>query len=563
MAMRDPDSEGPPDKPDVRSLIEDLVIRGAQFVPCDPEGQALDTQWRSQTPGHQEVQFHIERGCGLLGIVPGSIGYAVITVEGGGRKAVNAVKKVLEVETVVGLPTGSGGFRLWFRLPTDGQDMPSRLTKEWDIRDAKGDVRIGADFVLIRKLEHLGVLLAKADRHRLPNSTLLRLTGRPAREATALARRTRSAPSYRTQSGAQCGSLPTFDEWRIALPDLKRRGAQWEGPCPLCGGRNRFHLNRKPDGGALLGCRHCMDGSGQGARFGELLRVVFPNRFEKKSPAASPANNSRCQEQQPRRAHAPASANAPISSLVETIWAQSVKADETPARSYLAKRLTWPPHGTGPDLPDDVRWLDRILGPPDVPELKWYGVPTRAAGAIVFALRKPETGELTAIILEALTIRGDRRDPRWRKAYGKRRGSVFEPQSGQGAIHVVEGEVDALAAMMLPSIEGNATIRSGGGTSGFTLATVQGDHRVVLHPDADPEGRFAAQKLRFRLLAKGRECILDYRQSGDVADELAGLIEERIAIREIEGGQPRSDATIGSWIDFLSECTGGNRCHDN
>ena len=34
----------------------------------------------------------------------------------------------------------------------------------------------------------------------------------------------------------------TLEDWTAALPDLKRRGSEYVGPCPSCGGGDRFHV---------------------------------------------------------------------------------------------------------------------------------------------------------------------------------------------------------------------------------------------------------------------------------------------------------------------------------
>ena len=47
----------------------------------------------------------------------------------------------------------------------------------------------------------------------------------------------------------------------------------------------------------------------------------------------------------------------------DPLWAAAGRADESPARRYLANRFTWPPEGIGPDLPDSVRWLSREAAP--------------------------------------------------------------------------------------------------------------------------------------------------------------------------------------------------------
>ena len=68
---------------------------------------------------------------------------------------------------------------------------------------------------------------------------------------------------------------PTAQQWADRLGNLKRTGSgSWNGPCPLCGGRDRFHV-KEGQGRALVGCRGCLDGQHDPARFGELMRAVW------------------------------------------------------------------------------------------------------------------------------------------------------------------------------------------------------------------------------------------------------------------------------------------------
>ena len=53
------------------------------------------------------------------------------------------------------------------------------------------------------------------------------------------------------------------DDWLAALPDLKKAGGEYHGPCPACGGTDRFRVNDK---GAF--CR-------KGCSFQDLRRAVF------------------------------------------------------------------------------------------------------------------------------------------------------------------------------------------------------------------------------------------------------------------------------------------------
>ena len=65
--------------------------------------------------------------------------------------------------------------------------------------------------------------------------------------------------------------MPTADEWTGALPNLKKVGSQWQGPCPVCGGRDRFRVLTDgkafcrmccPDGGNVDALKAIMDAAG-------------------------------------------------------------------------------------------------------------------------------------------------------------------------------------------------------------------------------------------------------------------------------------------------------------
>ena len=60
-----------------------------------------------------------------------------------------------------------------------------------------------------------------------------------------------------------------MEDVRRAHGRLIRRGRQWEGPCPACGGRNRFHVNCDPgdNGGPVLFCR-------KGCSFAAMMQAM-------------------------------------------------------------------------------------------------------------------------------------------------------------------------------------------------------------------------------------------------------------------------------------------------
>ena len=278
--------------------------------------------------------------------------------------------------------------------------------------------------------------------------------------------------------------LPGVKEWADTL-DLTRRGLEFVGPCPLCGGEDRFHV-KESEGRATVGCRGCIDGQSNGERakrFGEVLRAVFPARG---------GGVARFPARAPRTAPAPVNGHeAARRAIAGRLWAAAVPADHTPARTYLAGRWVWPPDGIGPSLPASVRWLPRGTAGRDV-AADWYDVPKQTAGTLVFAYRLPG-GDLAAVELEALLTDGTRPDPRWRKTYGPRTGAAFEAAAGGGETVLCEGAVTALAARWLHP---DCRVLATGGTSGLEAVAQQVKGRLVLEVDGDAAGQAMVARIQ-------------------------------------------------------------------
>lgn len=49
--------------------------------------------------------------------------------------------------------------------------------------------------------------------------------------------------------------------------NLRRSGSEYKGPCPLCGGRDRFHVRPGRNTDLLIYCRH-------GCRFTEIVKLL-------------------------------------------------------------------------------------------------------------------------------------------------------------------------------------------------------------------------------------------------------------------------------------------------
>ena len=120
-------------------------------------------------------------------------------------------------------------------------------------------------------------------------------------------------------------SLPAAGEWAATLDLTRRSGREWAGPCPLCGGEDRFHV-RSSGGWAVVGCRGCIDGQSSGERakrFGELLAAVFPDRGG--GVACFPVLRV------PRTRPAPVKRReAADSAIAGALWAAAIPADGNP-----------------------------------------------------------------------------------------------------------------------------------------------------------------------------------------------------------------------------------------
>ena len=53
---------------------------------------------------------------------------------------------------------------------------------------------------------------------------------------------------------------------RLAIAGLKRAGREMIGPCPACGGKDRFGINTQK---GVYNCRHC--GAGDGLKLVQLV----------------------------------------------------------------------------------------------------------------------------------------------------------------------------------------------------------------------------------------------------------------------------------------------------
>ena len=365
-------------------------------------------------------------------------------------------------------------------------------------------------------------------------------------------------------------------DWPALLPDVARRlrgeperieagGATWRygahGSLAVhVGGARRgtfrdFEADRS--GGTLALVEHLAQCDHAGALrwLADAGLIAPPSNGAPRPPAPSPP---------PAPAPRPVTPSA-TADLARAILTAAVPADDTPARAYLAKRWTWPPNGTGPDLPAAVRWIPRADVPLQNGEHGPYNpLPATAAGAVVFKLVDPAGERPPAASLEAVTDAGDLVTPRWRRTYGSKAALVFEARSDPGgALVLTEGERDALALALTGA---GGVVRAVLGTPGYRAeAAADVDARpVVLVPDVDHAGAAAVTKLLAADL-DGRAVRLapwPAPATGDPAAWLAGDISERAGIREYDGRMSRADADRAAWRALLAAVEAGWRLVD-
>ena len=324
------------------------------------------------------------------------------------------------------------------------------------------------------------------------------------------------------------------EDWARAC-ELKKVGGEFKGPCPVCGGTDRFHAKTARNGRVLVHCRRCE------SSIKELAEAAFGT--SSRSPSEHWFDSSKSFSPTPRP-------NADVSAditLARTLWDSATPADDSPAHKYLTGRHVWPE--SGPSLPRSVRWLAQSRCP--ALKDKWRGLPYGAAGAIVFLYHRPTEIAPRAVSLDALDENGKRLTVRWRRTFGEKNGTVFQvtPGSDDGPVVLCEGEVTALAAHWL-HLDSRPRVWAAGGTSGMTtVARLAPRNRpLVVEMDGDPSGWKTAYELT---LARPGVTLRPSPQHQDAADTLGELLSERAAIREEHGGMSRREAFAVAWRDIV------------
>ena len=339
----------------------------------------------------------------------------------------------------------------------------------------------------------------------------------------------------------------TVDDWTEAL-GLRKRGRERKGPCPLCGGDDRFHVRLGRNGLAIVGCRGCIDEQSEAtrnARYGELVRLVFPQdgkrRYGEPVSRHRPRRDTRTGATRPNKAAQGRSGptEAQTRAYVDRLWqdSESISLDaQHPAWRWLFNRKR---SGPGPSL-----WWGECPPPPVVrylPEFPTKGYPFRGTPprceALIVLMAAPSDWQAawpdvpTPRAAQALCIDNNGRAVKpWGANYpdklsiGPTRGTcviVGDPTPDADLV-IVEGLADALAV----ASRGFETVLASVGKprpSGplFEYACRWQNVKLIADNDENHEGQRAAYEMRKRLLMHTEARVVTYH------DDPAAFAETR------------------------------------
>ena len=318
------------------------------------------------------------------------------------------------------------------------------------------------------------------------------------------------------------GRYYTQEEWKEAL-GLRKKGNYCEGPCPLCGGNDRFYVYRNGN----VGCRSCLNRRTPDAqkreRYGEMLRTAFPQ--DGKRRYGDPASRNRPLDTR-TGATRPGKAAQGRSEPTEArkreyaarLWQKSeyIPLDaQHSARLWLFNRKR---SGPGPSLwwgecppPDLVRYL------PALPTEGWpYRGNPPSCGALIVPMAAPSDWQTAwpdvpaPRAVQVLYIdKAGRAVKPWGEDYPDKlsiaptRGTcviVGDPMP-DGELIIVEGLADALAVASrgFETVLASVTKPHSAGPL-FEYACQWGSVKVIADNDENREGQRAAYEMKKRLL---------------------------------------------------------------
>lgn len=298
---------------------------------------------------------------------------------------------------------------------------------------------------------------------------------------------------------------------------LRRSGAELVGPCPVCGGDDRFaiHLRR-----SVWNCRGCGIGGDAIALVKHLRDLDFPDAVEflvggataPRRPVERPAA-ARPRDTAPAttasHAAAQASHEADRRARAQATWRAAVPIAGTPAETYLASRLL-----TFRDPRGDVLRFN--------PRARFFATDMPVMVALFRTIEGNAPCAVQLTLLEPGCWRPDRRTQRqtvgpWADAACK----LSRDADVTMGLCIGEG-VETVLAGMAAGFQPAWAVGSAGAIAAFPV--LAGIESLTLLVDADQAGRAAAAECAARWEAAGRE-VLTVVPRGEGQD-MADLVRE-------------------------------------
>jgi Toprim domain/CHC2 zinc finger len=311
---------------------------------------------------------------------------------------------------------------------------------------------------------------------------------------------------------------------------LKRSGRELIGPCPVCGGVDRFSINTKTN---LWHCRGCEAGGDaiasemhfNGYSFVEAVRALIgkdagtPNRRQP-TPAEIAAREAR--ETKRRREEAQEAARN--ASSAAKIIARLQPVAGTPGETYLRDvrkiDVSRPAIRRVLEGVEALGWCERTCfwqPDPNKPLHEFHG---QWLGAIIGILTDPVTGERTGGITRTYSCEGRKLCRAMSLGGVGRKGIIRLTPDDEVAtgLHLGEAIETSLSAMIMGFIPMWA---AGSTTTMADFPVIPGIEFLTLIADHDGPGLKAARQTRQRWADAGRETMMKIpKQPGEDANDI-------------------------------------------
>jgi hypothetical protein len=270
---------------------------------------------------------------------------------------------------------------------------------------------------------------------------------------------------------------------------LRKSGLEWVGPCPKCGGRDRFALNPKKQ---IFNCRRCATGGDVIS----LARLVHDPNFVK---AVEFINGQQVEEahEPDTEAKSDRSDRSTTTADALRLWREGVDPRGTLAEKYLADR--------GLDLGEDL--AGEIL--------RWHS----GVGALMALFRNILTNEPQAISRTFLDAEGRKLKRMFLGPTGGAAVKLDADETVLGGLHAGEGVETCMAARQLLGLRPTWALGSAGAIAAFPV--LSGIEALTLLKERDEASARAVEECGGRWHAAGREVLINETDFGkDLNDEL-------------------------------------------